>query len=85
MVVSVTEVVIPILQQLLRVRIHEAVDIAEFCSSKSTAAAQPYRVEPKLRDTIVPFHMDVRRLTTIARVEEEPIWPNCEDGWHRFA
>ena len=85
MAASVTEIAIPNLQQFRRVLLHEAGDIAKLCPSKTAAAGEPYRIEPELGDTRVSLGMNVRWLVAVARIEEEPIWPNSEDGRHRLA
>jgi hypothetical protein len=85
MVDSVTEVVIPGLQQFPRVLIRKAGDVAKLCPPKTAAAGQPYRIKPELGDARIPLDMNVRGLMTVARIEEEPIWPHSENGRHRLA
>src|SRR6186713_2039835 len=84
-VVSVTEVVIPGLQQLPPVLIDEAGDVAKLCPPKTAAAGEPYWIEPELGDARIPLDMNVRGLVTVSRIEEKPIRPHSENGRHRLA
>jgi hypothetical protein len=62
----------------------EPADVSYFGSAKSSTASQPNRIEPKLGNAPIPLDVNMGRLVTLARVEEESIRPNCEDGRHRF-
>jgi hypothetical protein len=64
---------------------NEPANLAYFSSAKSTTAGQSNRVEPELGNAAVPPDVNVRRLVTVARVEEEAIGPDFENGWHRAA
>jgi hypothetical protein len=55
---------------------YEPANVANLGSPKSTATGQPDRVEPELGNAIAALDMNVGRLVTAARVEEEPIWPH---------
>jgi hypothetical protein len=65
--------------------VDEPTNVAYFGSAKSTTAGQSNRIEPELGNTAVPLGVNVGRLATVARAEEEPIWPNFEDGRRRLA
>jgi hypothetical protein len=46
--VSLAEVVIPGLQQVLGVLVHETSNVAQLCPSETTAAGKANRIEPEL-------------------------------------
>jgi hypothetical protein len=66
------EELIPTLQQFLLVLLNYLAKPIDFLAAETTAALQPHGIEPKLRFTLVPLDMDVRRLGPIAGVEKEP-------------
>src|SRR5260221_4145157 len=63
--------------------VHDARDSVDLRPSETTATLQPDRIEPEFCDIIVAFHMDVRRLIAIARIEKEPVRANAQDSGHR--
>jgi hypothetical protein len=63
---------------------NEAGDPAKLCPIESSAASEPHGVEPELGNALVPLDVDMRRFVTIARIEEEPVWPNPESSRHRL-
>ena len=57
-------------------------DAVNLFPPKAAAALQPDGVEPELCFASVAFDMDVRRLTPVAGVEEEPKGAYAEHGRH---
>jgi hypothetical protein len=51
-------------------------DLPDVLSIKTAAPLEPNRFEPELRLAFVMLNVYVRRLVTVARVEEKPIWPD---------
>jgi hypothetical protein len=52
---------------------HQSFNTRNFYTRQTAAALEPNRVEPKLRDPIIPLNMNMLRLVTIASVEKESI------------
>ena len=50
--------------------------------SEAATGMQANGSEPELRTPIAPLDMDVHGLSSIARVEEETIWPQSENRRH---
>jgi hypothetical protein len=84
-VVSLAEVVIPSLPQLLFVVAHEPSDLAKLVPTEAAAASQANGTEPELGNAIVPLDVNVRGLATIAGVEKAPIGANSQHRRHRAA
>lgn len=57
-------------------------DTIDLFAAESVAALQPNGIEPELRFTVVPLNVDVRWLTAIPSVEEEPERAYSEYGRH---
>src|SRR3990172_503756 len=83
--VSRAEVVIPGLQQVLGVLVHETSNVTQLCPSEATAAGKAHGFEPELGNTIVPLDVNMRGFATIAGIEEAPIRANSQDRRHRAA
>lgn len=45
----------------------------QFQAIETSAACQPDRTKPVLRDFVISLHMDMSRLITITGLEKEPI------------
>jgi hypothetical protein len=54
-----------------------------FAAAKPATVLQANRIEPKLRDTLVTFDVDMRRLVSISCIEKEPIWSDSEHRRHQ--
>lgn len=54
----------------------------DFVRREAMTPRQTHGIELELRLRVVAFHMDVRRLPTIARVEEQSIRPAAEYCGH---
>jgi hypothetical protein len=50
---STAECVMPCLQQLILVLVHKRGNLGDFLGVKATAAREPDRIEPELRDPII--------------------------------
>lgn len=77
------EVFIPFLQKELLVGHHQALHLSELRRREAAAPGQPYRFQPELGSVGVAFNMNVHRLSSIGRVEEEPVRPIAMDSRHR--
>jgi hypothetical protein len=56
--------------------------VVQFMSWKSPVFCQWHWVKPKLGDSALSFHMDVRRLTFIRTENDETIWAILKYGRH---
>lgn len=56
-----------------------AIDIL---APESVASFQPNRIESELGFAIVAFDVHVRRLVPVARIKEEPKWPDPQHRRH---
>src|SRR5262249_38003925 len=79
---STVEGFIPAVRYLLPMLLDQLVDAVDFFPAEAATALEPDRVEPEFRLAVVSFDMDVRRLTPIAGIEEEPKWTHAEYGRH---
>src|SRR5213080_2132530 len=70
--VSTTEELIPTLQKLLPVLVHQLLDAIDVLAAEATAAFEADGVEPELGLAVVAFDVDVWRLAAVTGVEEEP-------------
>src|SRR6059036_3298816 len=52
---------------------NQAMDTLYLDATETHAALKSDRLKPELRDLILSFHVHVRRLLAVARVEKEPI------------
>ena len=82
--VSAVEEFIPAFQQVLLILYDKSLDLVDPVCSKAMAPLQPDRIEPEFRLAVVSFDMHVRRLVSVASVEEETIGATSEYGWHCF-
>lgn len=73
------EVLMPCLQQLGVVFLHQRRNPVQLVRGKSQGVLQPHGLQPELGGLAVARHMDVRWLAPVARKEEEPIWATLED------
>jgi hypothetical protein len=49
---------------------------------KPAAPFESHRINPKLCLLILTFHMNVRRLIPIIRIEEESVRSDTKNRWH---
>ena len=61
---------------------NQAMDALDLDATETYAALESNRLEPELRQLIFSFHVDVRRLLAVARVEEEPIRAQAQHRRH---
>ena len=54
----------------------------DFLPGKAGTPFQPDRVQPDNGLAIVALHLNVRGFVPVSQVEEGPIRPMREDGWH---
>lgn len=64
---------------MLRYQIRDATKLGR---PKTTAARKSHRVQPNLCDMLIALDVNMGRLGTVARVEEETIRTNSEDSRH---
>lgn len=62
--------------------VHVARNSAQLGPPKPAAACEPHWLKPEFGDARVPFHVNVRWLSAVAGIEEEPIGTRSEDGRH---
>ena len=60
---------------------HQGFDLVELILRESAVVFQGDGLEPELGRSLVTVHMNVRRLRTVARPEEDAIWAVSEDRW----
>lgn len=72
-IVSYTEIFTPCLQKLFMMQIDDFQNMIYFRPAKSDAFLQAYRFKPELSNLVTAFHMNVRRLITVAGIEKVPI------------
>ncbi len=60
----------------------QSFDVVEFWLRESSIGRQLNRVEPKLDDMPIPFHMNMHRLTTIRTEENKTVRAIAQDGRH---
>jgi hypothetical protein len=53
-----------------------------FATTKAATALQADRIEPKFRDTLITFDVDMLGLVSISRIEKEPIRSDSEHRRH---
>jgi hypothetical protein len=68
---------------MLSVFLYKFVQPSDLSSVKPATAAKSNRTKPEFRDTVITFNMNVRRFTTITRIEEESERFNPQYGRHR--
>lgn len=61
---------------------NQAMDALDLDATETHAALKSNRLEPKLGELFLSFHVDVRRLLAIARVEKEPIRTKAQHRRH---
>ena len=64
---------------------HKSLDPREFYAQNPAAALQPNWIEPELCNFIISLNMNVLRLVTVPRVEEEAIGAGSEYCGHSSA
>jgi hypothetical protein len=62
----------------------ESHDLIEFAASEIMTSFDSHWVEPNFHFRVVPFNVNMRRLSTVAGIEEKPVRTRAEDGWHLF-
>src|SRR2546425_12070539 len=80
---SVSEEFIPFPQQALLTVLNQRLQLVELCPTESAALLKPDRTQPKLRPSGLTLDVNMRRFSTIGRIEEEAIWPEAEYRGHR--
>jgi hypothetical protein len=71
--ISTAKVVIPLPQQILSVLLNKSVQPIDLGSTKATAALNPDRIKPELRNLVITFNVHVRGLIPIPCVKEESV------------
>ena len=71
--ISTAEVCIPCLSKGVLIRDHKVLKTTDLCTRESSALLQPNRIEPKFRQVVFSFNMNVGRFIPISRIEEESI------------
>lgn len=79
---STSEILIPSLGELLPMCSDHSRELAELVRRKSARFCQGRPGKPKLREHFFTFDMNVRRLATVAGVENEPLRTESSDRWH---
>src|SRR5437016_852362 len=54
--------------------------MVKFGAAETQVACQLHGIKPKFRAVGITFHMNVRRLVPIGRVEKETVWPITMDS-----
>jgi hypothetical protein len=76
------EVLMPSSQKMLFLRNDQAFNLIEFRSTVPAATSQPYRIEPELRTVCIALDVNVRWLSVVRRIEEEPVGALATNGRH---
>ena len=79
------EVLMPGSQELLLPRYDQCFNLTKFRRSESTTTSEAYGIKPELGTVRLPFHVNVRRLRAVGRVEEEPVRTLTMNGRHDFS
>jgi hypothetical protein len=64
-------------------RCHETSKVVQFVTRKAAVLCQHHGVKPKLGDSALSFHMNVRRLAPVRTEENEAIGAILKYGRHR--
>src|ERR1035438_7750944 len=79
---SSTKVLMPASHQSIPVFLNQTHDLIHLHLTESLARLQPRGLEPNLGSVPFAFNMHVRRFITVARVEEEAVGADAQDGRH---
>jgi hypothetical protein len=79
---SLIEILIPAPRQIFLIELDHPLNAAQFLSAKASIPLQSNRIQPELGLTIVALDMDVRRLGSIAGIEEKTVWTMSHDRGH---
>jgi hypothetical protein len=66
----------------LNVLLDQSLNSIDFSPRKAAAALKPHRVKPVLSDIVITFNVHVRRLLSIASIEEKPIRTQSQNRRH---
>src|ERR1035437_4276336 len=80
---SIAEVLMPRLQKQLLVLFHNFTDCGELVRTESMVRRKTNRCQPVFCHAFRCFHVNVRRLLIFQQVEEESIWTDTKERWHR--
>lgn len=80
--VSSTKVLMPCLQENGLVLRNKTSNTVQFMSRKATIFCQRNRVEPKLGDSSLSFHMNVRWLALVGTEKYKAIWATLKHRRH---
>jgi hypothetical protein len=72
----------PRLQQLFLMVLDYPLDLPQLGRPNPNCMLQSHRGQPELGGVVVALHMHVWRLAPVARIEEDSVWPNPQNGWH---
>src|SRR5580658_8105902 len=72
---SAPEILTPYVHKERLALLNHSLNSPKFRACKSTTRLKAHRIEPELRHTLFPLHVDVERLGPVCRVEEQPVWP----------
>ena len=67
---------------MLFLRDDQAFNLIEFRSTVPAATSQPHRIEPELRTVCIALDVDVRWLSAVRRIEEEPVGALATNSRH---
>ncbi len=62
--------------------LNKTLDMPNFVGTEAPARLKTYRIQPEFGNPVFSFDMHMRWLSTIASVEEEPIWTYSLDSGH---
>jgi hypothetical protein len=79
---SIAKELIPTPQQISFVLFDQPLYPIDFASTESPTILEANGIEPKLGFHVLSLNVDMRRLVSIAGVEEKPVWPFYRYGWH---
>jgi hypothetical protein len=79
---STIEELIPTLQQIHLMFSDQSLDFVDFFAAETATLVESHGVEPELRFAVVALNMHMRRLASIACVEEKPKRSNPQHCRH---
>src|SRR3954447_12765246 len=80
--ISISEEVIPSLQELFAILCDHSLDTPDFRSSEVPAVCETEWIQPNLCDAALAFYVHVRRFAAVTRIEEESIARVLENRRH---
>jgi hypothetical protein len=60
---------------MLSVFLDQPLDMTNLAPTEAATTLQPNRTEPELGLHVRSFYVDMRWLTTVSGIKEEPVWP----------